>query len=199
MDPKPRKRPANGFKWEQEVVTYREAAGVEPNFKPWTTRRGVFLSGVHPLPRELEMIDVTWIRACHAAGRGYDDPSVARGLVCDPTQSLERCHHAVHTLGTKLKNSRFYAYEFDRVLLAADFLRVMGYDYKMLDGFDESVASGMVGEAIALPEIATIVKSILCCLNSPGLFERPPEFGASSPPAQLPTHSHRPRRSFVHR
>ena len=120
------------------------------------------------------MLNLAWMDSCIAAGKPFTDLSVARGLVCNPTQSLERKPWGHCRMGTQLTASRHYCFEFDRLLLARDYLALIGHEPSMLDFLEERAARDLVGEAISVQCLASVLYAVVVSANTPGLFERPP-------------------------
>ena len=169
-----KRRRSESMKWEQESLDLRKTLGLGPDSRPWTGRAGLQLHGIKDLPRELDILDIVWAKACRASGKALDDMSVAKGLTTDPTQSATWAVPKYDKLGTQLKATRIYSYELDRVILGCDILSLMGYEHHLLDFVDEESAKDMAGEAIAVPEMGLVLMALLCVLNADALFERPP-------------------------
>eukprot|EP00974_Lingulodinium_polyedra_P022631 2185096-Lingulodinium_polyedra.AAC.1 len=84
------KTASDGWKWQTESQQVRLELGLGPTDRPWTGRRGVTLQGLKRQPRTDDIIDLVWARMCKKMGVPLTSDKPARGLFCDPSQSVSR-------------------------------------------------------------------------------------------------------------
>lgn len=157
-------------KWEDNSKAARAALGLSADAAPWTGKRGVALRGLVGLPRERDILDLAWAKACQDQGKELGDTSAAKGLFCDTSQSFGRSGKQIDHLTTQLTGSRKYSFELDQCLLSCDLLGVLGFPTRALDGLSEEQARSLVGECVAAQEMGTVVFALLTVVKSPGLF-----------------------------
>ena len=64
----------------------------------------------------------------------------------------------------------------DRVMLAADLAGVVGFDKKKIFDFtSEEIARDLLREIVSCQQMGTVIYAMFCALNSPGLFQKPPQ------------------------
>lgn len=163
--------PSEECQWQRDAMAARRALNVENDFMQWIVGGRAELRGLSGTEREVETINIVWMKACMAKGATFHDMTVAKGLTCDVSQAIARTRPKFDALLTNCSSTRMYSYEHDRVLLAADWLGILGFPQDYLDFAAEEIARDLVAEAIATPEMGLVLLSLLCVLEAPGLFQ----------------------------
>ena len=162
------RNPSAAPKWLVQATALRSKWDVPKDFKPWTSHGSFKGGGLSQTKRNLEMLDLGFIQACHSAKCGYSVAAAKRqglldGLVVDVSQNPCRAPwttqsgHA-HTLTT---STLLYSYQMDRMLQPREYLLLQGYQESVsLEGLKAESIKDMAGEGIALPCLATILSCI---------------------------------------
>lgn len=154
--------------WLVQATALRSKLNVPKDFKPWTSHSHFKGVGLSQTKRNLEMVDLGFIQACHSAKRSYSVAAAKReglfdGLVVDVSQNpcrspwTTQSGHA-HTLTT---STLLYSYKMDRMLQPIEYLLLQGYQGTVnLEGLKADSIRKMAGEGVALPCLATILSCI---------------------------------------
>jgi len=179
----PRDRDAPWASWREQANKYRmewKLAGL-----PWHDARPLefaSLFGMRGTQREREILQVHFLRCCHAKGLSPLDPSdctkAKSNLFCDISQNLAWLRP---TKGASVycRESRFYSYEQDRLLIPSELLASMGW---VVDksahpppstaALNPSELQDLIGESQALPCVAACIWALVLAAGHdlPGMW-----------------------------
>jgi hypothetical protein len=143
-------------KWMKKHKTVRSAAGISPNFRPWTEppagTPSPALRGVPNNPRFRDCIDIAWAHA-------LKKPEAERlPLYCNFSQCPSRkpWSQSIRCLTTSTK---YYDFSRDTVISPEETLLVHGFPAPelSLDMFSEKDLVHAVGETMSLPCVGAIM------------------------------------------
>ena len=140
--------------------------------RPWTACPHVLLKGCSKTARVRDILNCVWIKTCQDQGAAYTDMGVAKGLFADVSQSWSRrCFGPARKISLGC-NTLVYSFQEDRVLHPKELLLSLGYRrLPQLRSLSASKQLNLVGEAINLPSLATVLYPLILMSNLPGLWE----------------------------
>ena len=139
------------------------------------------LVGLSRTPRHIEVLEIYLLRACFAQNLNpllpADLARAKRDLTMDVTQNPSWTKSSPGTMASFTRGSAVYSFQEDRVLGPQELLRLMGWIGGALTG-DLSLRDvrDLVGEAQALPSLATALAALLLATRSalPAVWPREP-------------------------
>ena len=165
--------------WRMHSKRVKHKHGLAENFRPWTSRPEVHLSGVPDSERQRDCID-TWLGAYMAQEKKKlntraarqrqgrqgqhgevplpDIKTLTQRLFCDTSQAVHRGNVLKGRPGVLCQSSQVYSYEKDIVLTGRNHLRLMGWgdEVKAAMNFSDNELRAMAGQSYSCPWIAAL-------------------------------------------
>lgn len=163
------KRAKDSSEWVGHSAAMRAKLNMPPGARPWTAS-GASLRGISQTARILDLLDVAWFASTRGLSKGEVD-EVRGSLMVDISQGVERTPWKLQ-FGTITTTSEFYSYGLDRNI--TDFEKFQGLGFNLdtdFRGLSVVALRDLVGEAMALPSVGTMLQAMVLGIRYPGLWE----------------------------
>jgi hypothetical protein len=138
----------------------------------WSSKSDIHLTGMRMCKaREVDVLDVAWM-AMKKKFPETIDRHLVRGLYADVSQCVSRTpwHYDLRCFVT---TSIVYSFEFDRVLVPSEHLRLQGYPPVNISGLTPNQVRDLAGECFSLPACTLMSTCVLLASRDVTLWERP--------------------------
>jgi hypothetical protein len=133
--------------------------------KEWTSKS--LLQHVPRTERVFSIIDTCW--DMHVAPIGNDE--IARSLFIDISQNIDQGVDSSGRVKTGTTSQQMYSFGRDRMLLAQEYLNLLGMPPCAIDGLSTAQVRDLYGEAFALPIVTLLTTSLLINAPFPDLWD----------------------------
>ncbi len=146
--------------WRKHSGTVRDQLEISANFKGWSERSNVKLTGLPKPPRYVDVVDCAW---AHRVSDSHPDATV-RSLTenywANPSQGIQRLPWTLKG-GCLTPRACWYSFEKECCLDGSDYLRIQGLPtWTELNGLSDNEVRDLGGDVYPCPLIATALLSL---------------------------------------
>ena len=169
--------------WKQESVAFRRALGIQPNYKPWTSRYGFRGLGLPNSDRMRDVLDcyvASELKKQSRMGHDSDECAVVDVMACvdgkfiDVSQSVKRQAHSNEQgcCRSFLTGTLLYDFSRDAVLTGSEMLQAHGFpgpgEFIIPADVSDAQARALAGEGMSIPSLSAILWCLFLTRQFPG-------------------------------
>lgn len=152
--------------WRRADAKMRSSKGLGTvSSREWSS--SALMQHVGRTERVYSIIDTCW--DMHSAPNMRE--SIASELFVDVSQNIDQGFFSSSHLKTSTTSQELYSFGRDRMLLAQEYLNILGMPPCNLDGLTSRQVRDLAGEAFALPVVTLLTTALILHAPSPDLWD----------------------------